>query len=147
MRAVPAGEQTPLVAQYLMDKVPGLKFTEGLYVAFAFMNDADEFVGGCVLSNYRQTDIEISCAAETPAAFRPQVMAAVFAYVYEQLGCVRCTSITTKRNKRARDFLTALGFSLEGNVRLGYDGTKDALVYGLLRSECRYITPGGSTNG
>jgi len=144
MRAIPAGDKTDMVGQYMTEKT-GAVFQPGLFQAFAILNDDGEFVGGVVISNFRNTDVESSCAAENSAVWRPQVMQAVFGYVFTQLGCVRCTSITTKRNKRARSFLEALGFQLEGNIRLGYDGQKDALIYGLLASECRYLA--GVHNG
>jgi len=139
MIVLPAGAFTDKVGAYCMEKIPGLKLDPGMYSAFMVVDDKNDFVGGVVLTNFRGTDIEISCAAETPMAWRHDVCKAIFKYVFEQLNCVRCTSITVKGNRRARGFLEGLGFQLEGNVRLGYDGTKDALIYGLLRSECRYL--------
>lgn len=144
MRAIPAGDKSELVAAYLYE-MTGAEFEPGLFVAFAILDDSDEFVGGVIVSNFRKTDCELSCAAETPLAWRHQVLQTIFDYTFTQLGCVRCTSITTKRNRRARAFLEGLGFQLEGNLRLGYDGRKDALIYGLLAAECRYI--GGLDDG
>jgi hypothetical protein len=147
MIAIPAGELTGMVGAYLSEKT-GMTLQPGLYSAMMIVNDKHDFVGGVVFTNFRSTDCEVSCAAETAAAWRPQVMKAVFTYVFNQLGCVRCTSITTKKNKRARDFLAGLGFQLEGNVRLGYDGKIDALIYGLLARECRYLADdSGLTDG
>lgn len=145
MRAVPAGDKTPLVVQYIADKA-GERFDPGLCQAFAILNDSGDFVGGVVVSNYRpgSRDCEISCAGETPAVWRPHVCRAVFQYIFEQLGCVRCTSITTKSNTKARKFLDAFGFVLEGNLRLGYDGRRDALIYGLLAQDCRFTEAGGA---
>lgn len=138
MLAVPAGDRTAMVCQYIGEKV-GRKFDPGMCSAFAILNDKNDFVAGVVISDYRGHDCQISCAAETSAAWRPHIMRAVFGYIFGQLGCVRVTAATRKQNKAARGFLKALGFELEGNVRLGYDGTKDALIYGLLASECRYF--------
>jgi RimJ/RimL family protein N-acetyltransferase len=146
MRAVPAEELTGAVGQYLMEKIRGLKLVPGMFTAFAFLNDQNDFVGGCAISGWRQgqygNDCEISCAAETSMAFRPHVFKAVFGYVFVQLKCVRLTCVTTKRNKRARTFIERIGFELEGNVRLGYDGKRDALIYGLLAADCRYLAGG-----
>jgi hypothetical protein len=144
MIAAPAGGLTEMVGQYVMEKIPGLVLTPGMFQAFMIVNDEMDFVAGVVFTNFRSTDgvptdIEISCATETAAAWRPDVCRAIFKYVFEQVGCVRCTSITVKGNRKARSFLEGLGFQLEGNVRLGYDGRRDALIYGLLRSECRFL--------
>lgn len=146
MKAVPAGKFTEMVGEYLNEKV-GIKLRPGSYSAMMVVNDDNDFVAGVVFSNFRDTDIEISTASETPLAWRPHVCRAVFKYIFDQLGCVRCTSITTKSNKKARSFLEALGFQLEGNARLGYDGKRDALIYGLLRSECRFIADEGVLGG
>lgn len=150
MLAIPAGDKTGMVGQYIMAKVPGLRLTEGMYTAFAFLSDTGEFVGGAVVSNFREgeygNDCELSCAAETAMAFRPHVMRAVFTYIFNQLGCVRTTCITTKRNARTRAFLNGLGFVLEGNIRHGYDGRRTALIYGLLAKDCRYLE-GRGDNG
>jgi RimJ/RimL family protein N-acetyltransferase len=117
-----------------------------MFSAFAFLNDQGDFVGGCAISGYRQSqygnDCDISCASETSMAARPHVFTAVFNYVFVQLKCVRLTCVTTKRNKRARAFIERMGFELEGNVRLGYDGKRDALIYGLLAADCRYLAGG-----
>lgn len=149
MKAVPAGHNTQMVADYIAAKVPGagLRFAPGQFVAFAFLSDTDEFVGGCVISNFREgpygNDCEISCAAESSVAFRHGVIHAVMQYVFVQLGCIRLTAITTKRNHRTRAFLEALGFALEGNIRRAYDGKRDALIYGLMADDCRYLGAGG----
>jgi RimJ/RimL family protein N-acetyltransferase len=140
MIVVPAGDKTELVGAYVGEKA-GVAFTPGMYQAMAVLNDAGEFVAGVVISDFRGHDCQISCATETSAAWRDNVMRAVFHYIFVQLGCVRCTSITRKNNKRARGFLEGLGFKLEGTIRLGYDGVKDALIYGYLASECQYIQP------
>jgi hypothetical protein len=138
MIALPAGNLTEMVGKYIMEET-GMELVPGMYSAMMIVNDQKDFVAGVVFSNFRKTDVEVSCAGETAVAWRPSVCTAVFKYIFEQLGCVRCTSITVKGNKRARAFLEGLGFQLEGNVRLGYDGRRDALIYGLLRSECRFL--------
>lgn len=141
--AVPAADKTSMVGQYIMEKVPGLMLPEGKYAGFAFVNEDKDFIGGAVISNFREgaygNDCEISCASESPMAFRPHVLRAVFTYVFVQLQCTRLTSITTKRNVRTRRFLDALGFRLEGCVKRAYDGKRDALIYGLLAEDCRYL--------
>jgi hypothetical protein len=138
MIAVPAGKFTQMVGEYVAEKT-GMDLKPDMYQAMMVIDDDKNFIAGVVISNFRGTDVEISCASESPAAWRPHVCKAVFTYIFEQLGCVRCTSITVRTNKKARSFLESLGFQLEGNLRQAYDGKRDALVYGLLKSECRYL--------
>lgn len=143
MIAIPAGALTEMVGKYVAEKT-GMELEAGRYQSFAIMNDQRDFVAGVVITNFRKTDCEISCVSEMAAGavWRPTVCRAIFKYVFDQLGCVRCTSITVKGNRKARAFLESLGFQLEGNVRLGYDGRRDALIYGMLRAECRFLDDG-----
>jgi hypothetical protein len=138
MILVPAGDNTELVGAYVAEKT-GCVFTPGMYQAFAIINDTDKFCAGIVVSEYRGHDCQISCATETSMAWRDDVVYAFFDYIFHQLKCVRCTAITKRTNKRLRGFVEALGFKLEGRMRLGFDGTKDALMYGLLASECKCL--------
>jgi RimJ/RimL family protein N-acetyltransferase len=131
-------DKMQILCGYMHEKT-GTVFDPAMCQGFGIINDQTEFVAGVIISNFREHDCEISCATETSAAWRPTVLTAVFQYIFVQLNCVRCTSIVTKANKKSRGFLKALGFELEGNVRLGYDGVKDALIYGLLRQDCRYL--------
>lgn len=138
MICLPAGDLTPMIGEYVAEKT-GMTLEPGTYQAFMVVNDQSDFVAGVVLTNYRKIDIELSCASETGTAWRPHVLRAIFTYIFGQLDCVRCTAVVLKGNKKIRSFIESLGFQLEGNIRLGYDGRRDALVYGLLRSECRYF--------
>lgn len=149
MLAVAANtQQLPLLCKYMHEKT-GTEFNPAMCQGFAIIADNGVFMGAVLVSNVRYErgkaiDCEISCAAESALAWRPHVCRAVFAYVFGQLGCTRCTSITRKNNTKARSFLEALNFALEGNIRRGYDGVKDALIYGLLAEECRFF---GGLNG
>ncbi|WP_230682105.1 GNAT family N-acetyltransferase, partial [Streptococcus pneumoniae] len=61
-----------------------------------------------------------------------------FGYPFNQLGCVRMTSLIRRSNARSRRFCEGLGFQVEGVIRLGFR-TEDAILLGLLRSECRFL--------
>lgn len=149
MYAIPAGDKLHMLCAYIYEKT-GARLNPDMSQGFAILSDTNEFIAAVVVSNVRYydgkpIDCEISCASESGVAWRPHVCTAIFQYIFGQLGCVRCTSITRKNNTKSREFLEALNFELEGKVRKGYDGEKDALVYGLLREECRYFP--GVLNG
>jgi hypothetical protein len=144
MRAEIANPQTlPLVCAYMREKTD-VVFDPAACQGFAVLADDGTFMAGVLVSEVRYMngtaiDCQISCATEASVAWSPEVCRAVFAYVFKQLGCVRCTSITKKSNTRARGFLEALNFKLEGTMRRGYDGAKDALIYGLLAEDCDFV--------
>lgn len=143
MRAVPAGDKLAMLCKYMYEKT-GVVIDPAMSQGFAVLDDNNDFIAAVVVSNLRHyngkaIDCEISCATENSMAWRPEVCRTIFGYVFGQLGVVRCTSITRKNNTKARSFLEALNFELEGNVRRGYDGEKDALIYGLLAEDCQFF--------
>lgn len=95
-------------------------------------------VGGVIWHNYRKHDIELTAAGE-PGWMLPQGVRQVFAYPFLQLGVARITTITGRKNKRARSTDERLGFRLEGVIRKGLDGREDAILYGMTRDECKWI--------
>lgn len=144
MKAIVADrEKLRLLCMYMHEKT-GIEFDPSTVQGFAVVSDTGEFSAAVLVSNIRYSgdkpiDCEISCAAETSIAWKPNVCAAVFNYVFGQLGCVRCTSVVMKKNLKSRQFLEALNFQLEGRLRKAYDGQKDALLYGLLAEDCSYF--------
>lgn len=48
-------------------------------------------------------------------------------------------AITTGENEAAQSALSGMGFTYEGNMRGAYPSGADALIYGMLRQECRWI--------
>lgn len=93
---------------------------------------------GVVFSNFMGTDIEMSAAIDDRSAVTRAVLRAVFSYPFRQLGCRRITTYADASDRRIADFNSRLGFVLEGRKRAGMpDG--DALMFGMLKSECRWI--------
>lgn len=112
----------------------------GPCVALGIMRNG-VMIGGVVYHAYypEAKDIEASAAFSTSAWFRPRTTRALFAYPFEQLGCERLTLRTPRKNKAARRFAEHAGFKLEGVRRRAHDGRQDQMIYGLLKSECRYL--------
>ena len=97
-------------------------------------------IGGVVWHNFRGHDIEVSAAFDRADWARPSTLSRLFAYPFVQLSCARITALTGRKNKRTRRFLRGIGFREEGVIRRGLDGREDAVIYGMLRSECRVLT-------
>jgi hypothetical protein len=137
---------TERVAKFVADRVPlmaGRTFQFGpdgkpRFVALGVVRRG-KFAAGVVFHNYHGHDIEMSAAADDPLWCLPETLRQLFAYPFAQLNCVRMTTITGRKNKRARKIDERLGFRLEGVVRKGIDGKEDAVIYGLLKSECKWI--------
>lgn len=99
-----------------------------------------KIAAGVVFHNYRPgIDLEVSLAADDPSWAHPAILRRLFAYPFHQLGVVRLTCIIARKNKRCRRFSEGLGWKLEGTHRKAYDGKDDAMSYGMLPSDCRFL--------
>jgi len=97
-----------------------------------------KIVAGAVFSNFRWPNIEITFAATTPKWATRQVCGAIMRYPFIQLDCRRVTAVTEATNQPARAFLCRFGFREEG-IHPDALPSGDAVTYGLLRRECRWI--------
>jgi RimJ/RimL family protein N-acetyltransferase len=130
-----------MVAEFVMDRIPEVPRDTGFgkFVALGIVRD-NALVGGVVFHNYRGHDIEMSAASDDPRFLMGRdTLKTLFFYPFVTAGCTRMTTITSQANKRARKIDEKLGFKLEGLIRRGWDGNKHAIVFGMLRSECRWL--------
>lgn len=93
--------------------------------------------GVILYKNYASGDIEMVCAGE-PGWVTPKLLKFVLSYPFEQLNCNRITCLAHRKNKAMRQYLVRMGFKLEGVKRKALNGA-DLCVYGLLRSECKWV--------
>jgi hypothetical protein len=129
-----------LVERYVSGRL-GVNLGQTPFVGFGVFTEDGSFVAGVVVSNYRGSDCEVSMAAETANWAKKGIMRIIFEYIFYRTNCTRCTCVVPNKtpSKRTRRFLEGVGFVLEGNMRRAYDGETDALIYGLLRQECRFL--------
>ena len=105
----------------------------GLCSAIGVWRDGD-IIAGCVFSQYRPPNIEISFAASTPKWATRATIREILRYPFLELGCKRVTCITEATYQRACAFLCRLGFHREG-VHPDVFLSGDAITYGLLRKD------------
>jgi hypothetical protein len=100
------------------------------------VRDGNHVTGAIVFNNYDEQDVHFTCILNAPISMTDARYVA--RYVFVQLGCRRCTAITSEFNMAARRALLQLGFKHEGTLRDHYrEG--DGLVYGILRSEQKIV--------
>lgn len=104
--------------------------------------DGNRIVAGVVYNHFSQANIEMSVAAEPGIRWlsRPALFA-FFYYPFVTLGCNRVTSTikSGSSTKSVRKFCQHVGFKYEGVVREFYRDGRDAVIFGMLRRECRWI--------
>ncbi len=80
-------------------------------------------------------EAHVTAAISDPRCLTRRLMRAVFIALYSR--AVRLTFMTRPDNKAAIRIIKHLGALYEGFCRLGIEGKWDALVFGMLRNECR----------
>ena len=128
-----------VVSKWVAAQIPHCVNGFGPCVTIGFSHD-DVLIAGVVYHEYRPAykSIEMSIAAVSPKWATKGNLRAIFAYPFLDLKANRVTAITPRKNKRARHLIEGVGFKLEGVARKGF-GSEDAVIYGMLRDECRWI--------
>jgi RimJ/RimL family protein N-acetyltransferase len=131
------------VKTWVEDMLGGMNLQEP-FVAIG-MEDKGEIVAGVVYNNYRNgRDIEVHLAGKDGKLWATKKALGVwFGYPFNQLGVERITASVAGKNMKARKFDEHVGFIQEGVMR-GALPNDDLIIYGMLRTECRWI---GGTNG
>ena len=103
----------------------------------------DKPVAAIAFQNWTGEDVEIAVGAE-PGSATVGLVECVFAYVFRQLGCSRCTIKIRDDNAASLKLAKRLGFTKEGVMRKAKAG-HDLVVLGLLKGESRYDRFGTNT--
>lgn len=116
-----------------VEKLGGDKFS-----AAAIMS-GDEIIGGVIFHDKKGHMIDVSLATVSPKWAAKGVLKDLFAYPFVQLGVERLGAICSKKNKKIRRTMEKLGFKQEGCARKGFGDGSDAIIYGMLKHECKWI--------
>ena len=95
-------------------------------------------IAGVVYHSYDGVNVIMSIAATDPRWARKGILKTIFHYPFTSLGCRRVTALVHEDNTRSQRLVTGLGYKREGSLREAADDGGDMLVYGLLKSECRF---------
>ena len=82
-------------------------------------------------------DVHFSAAIDEPEAITRRLLHGIFGSLFTKAR--RITALVEPGNAEAEDMVKRLGFVYEGFLRRGLDGEKDALLYGMLREDCKYL--------
>ncbi len=123
------------VSQWVANQLGITRFVE--YSAIGVISN-NTILAGIVFYNYRHPNIEASIASINPRWCSRKILKLVFDYPFNQLGCTRVTVHVDSNNKIVQKFDERLGFVHEGTMRKAH-GDTDAEIYGMLKSECRWI--------
>lgn len=132
-------EENAMLGLWMMQRIKN--FGPKNFTTIAFLERGVGIIACAMFHNYRNTDIEMSFAAEPGTGHKwgqRDLINMVLRYPFDQLGCNRCTMIIRKDNKRARHTAQRLGFKQEGKLRNADVDGQDMFIYGLLPGENRF---------
>lgn len=93
-----------------------------------------------VFFRFMPYECEVAFAVDARRWFDRAFARAAFAYPFVQLGLERITCDVSSADRNARSLARMLGFQPEGRKRR-LEPAHDRLIYGLLRTECRWLAP------
>lgn len=126
------------VLEFVTPRVDAEKFSDEAR-AIGLENDG-ELIAGVVFEGKNGTNIFMHVASDGSRHWMtPAYMAACFRYAFVQEECSRITGLVRADNVDAQRFDEHLGFKREGQLRAACTDGTDLVVYGMLKSECRYI--------
>lgn len=121
------------VAKWVSEKL-GCSF-HNVVLAPGVIDDTGLLIGGAVLSDHSRFDVELTYYGPGTVSIRLARLLAKF--VFEDLGCERCTMRVPRTNKAMLRGAPKIGFQHEGLARRLYGPGKknDAVLFGLLRED------------
>jgi RimJ/RimL family protein N-acetyltransferase len=135
------------IVKWVMGKLqaPAVKPYRGI----GLEDNRGRLVAGVVFNGYNGANVDISVYA--PGHIGRRELRAVFGYAFGALQATRITARTRRKNVlHSAKILERLGFRYEGKAVAYYGEGRacDAMVYRMLRHECRWIGEGnGRTKG
>lgn len=106
----------------------------GHFTAIGIQQDR-KLIAGAVYSNYRDFDVEFTIASTSIKWCQKGILSALLHYPFVQLGCVRMTSTIAADDIRTLRLAKGIGFEIEGLLKKGYDGKKDAIIIGIMKEQ------------
>ena len=130
-------DQPERVMRFVAEKTDEEDFP--LYTAIGLENQG-KLVAGVVFNLKCGSNIMMHVASDGSRHWMtPAYLSACFRYPFIQEQCRRITGPVRADNTEAQKFIEHLGFKREGQLRAACSDGTDIIVYGMLKSECRFI--------
>lgn len=106
-------------------------------------NEHEAVVGVLVFEWKTSFDAHLSIAVvDKRCLIMSRLQTAVWGTVFER--AVRVTMLVDAADERMEHICRKLGAQYEGFLRRGLDGSRDALIFGMLREDCRWLRRAGA---
>lgn len=112
-------------------------FTQPHWFCVTKRRDDGTLMGVCACEFKTWFDVHFSTAVADPAFMSQRLLHTIFSTLFSQ--AIRITALISPDNQRAINGARRLGFVYEGFSRRGVEGRRDALIFGMLREDCRFL--------
>lgn len=96
-------------------------------------------IGGLLFNNYAGFMVDMHLATTDKRWANKRILKAGFEMAFGHLKCKRVNMMCSKDNRSMRKLALRLGFKQEGCHKMAHLGTTDAISYGLLKTDCRWL--------
>lgn len=125
------------ICRWVAERIPHVTKMRGEEIGIA---QNGELIVGVVYNNYSTTDICMHVAAAPGKLWATrEALSVFFHYPFRKLACRRVTALVAFSNRPCRSFTESLGWKPEGIMRDAIEDGDDLIVYGMLKSECRWL--------
>jgi len=115
----------------------GLTFVEPCY-AIGVINHKGLLTAAAVYTCYEERNVELSVAGRIGR----HAAVDIFYYAFNRLGCRRISATVHEKKQDVIRQAIGMGWKIEGRKREYYGEGEDAIILGMLRSECRVLQRG-----
>ena len=109
--------------------------------ALGILDGRGKLTGAVIYNNFEARNVEMSIYGPR-GAFYKNVSREIFAYAFEELDCLRVTLTCREFNWQVIKQARKWGWEIEGRYRNYYGEGDHAILLGMLREECRFLTSG-----
>lgn len=124
------------LAGWVSDRLGKGRFLPDFKAIGAF--DGERLCGAVIYDCITFYDCDLHIVLEDKRCVSRRIIQAIFDYPFKQLGLDRVTAQVTASNAKSLEFIQRLGFTYEGTRRKAVRG-EDQLIFGLLKTSCRWI--------
>ena len=118
----------------------GKLWVPGAGTALGWVDHSGELVAGVTFTNFDGANVWLDAAALPKKRWADRrALWAVFHYPFEQLGCVRVSSLVPEDNKVAQKFNESAGLVHEATLARAAPNNGDMRVYRMFREDCRWL--------
>lgn len=104
--------------------------------------DNGNLVGAVVFTEFTGRDVHVHVASQDSGWCQRRYLKFIAEYAFVHCGVHRASAITNETNEKAEKFCRMWGFKEEGRLREYFEDGRDAIVWGILKHECRYLNNG-----